>query len=163
VSEGLGGIWRSDDGGRSWKNIGLKDGRHIIRIIVDPKDPNIVWAAVVGHTFGPKEERGVYKTTNGGKRWKRVLYVNNLTACSDLVMEPGKPNLLYAGMWHVERTPYSMIIGGDGSGLYKSTDGGETWTNLTAKKVLPKGVWGNVGVAVAPSNTDKVYAIIENA
>lgn len=163
VSEGLGGMWRSDDGGRSWKNIGLKDGRHIIRIIIDPKDPNTVWAAVMGHTFGPNEERGVYKTTNGGKTWKRVLYVNNLTACSDLVMEPGNPNVLYAGMWHVERTPYSMISGGEGSGLYKSKDGGETWVNLTSKKGLPKGVWGIVGVAVAPSNTDKIYAIIENA
>jgi len=163
VSEGLGGMWRSDDGGRSWKNIGLKDGRHIIRIIIHPKNPDIVWVAVVGHLFGPNEERGVFKTTDGGKTWKRTLYINNQTGCSDLVMEPGNPNVFYAGMWRVIRTPYSLESGGEGSGMYKSTDGGETWTNISSKKGLPKAVWGIVGVAVAPSNTDKVYSIIENA
>jgi photosystem II stability/assembly factor-like uncharacterized protein len=163
VSEGLGGMWRSDDGGKNWKNLGLKEGRHIVRIIIDPKDANTVWVAVMGHLFGPSEERGVYKTTDGGKTWKKTLFVNNQTGCSDLVMEPGNPSVLYAGMWRVIRTPYSMESGGDGSGLYKSTDGGETWTSLASKKGLPKGTWGIVGVAVAPSNTDKIYAIIENA
>ncbi len=162
VSEGLGGIWRSDDGGRSWKNIGLKDGRHIIRLVIHPRDPNIVWAAVMGHLFGPNEERGIYKTMNGGKTWKRVLYVNNQTGCSDLVMEPGNPSVFYAGTWRLIRTPYSLESGGTGSGLWKSVDGGETWVNITAKKGLPKGIWGIVGVAVAPSNPDKVYAIMEN-
>jgi photosystem II stability/assembly factor-like uncharacterized protein len=163
VSEGLGGLWRSDDGGRTWRSIGLKDGRHIIRIIVHPKNPDIVWVAVVGHLFGPNNERGVYKTTDGGKTWKRTLFVNSQTGCSDLVMEPGNPLVFYAGMWHVKRTPYSMESGGEGSGLYKSTDGGETWVNLTAGKGLPKGIWGIVDVSVAQSNTDKVYAMIENA
>ena len=128
VSEGLGGMWRSDDGGKSWKNIGLKDGRHIIRIIIHPKNPDIVWVAVMGHLFGPNEERGVYKTTDGGKTWKRTLYINNQTGCSDLVMEPGNTNVFYAGTWRLIRTPYSLESGGDGSGLWKSTDGGETWT-----------------------------------
>lgn len=163
VGEGLEGIWRSNDGGRSWKNIGLKEARHIIRIIVDPNDPNIVWVAAMGHLFGPNEERGVFKTIDGGKTWKKVLFVNNDTGCSDLVMEPGNASVLYAGMWRVRRTPYSMESGGEGSGLYKSTDGGETWINLTHKKGLPSGIWGIVGVAVAPSNTDKIYALIENA
>ena len=163
VAEGLGGIWRSDDAGKSWRNLGLKDGRHIIRIIIHPKDPNTVWVAVMGHLFGPNEERGVYKTTDGGKTWKKTLYINNQTGCSDLVMEPGNPSVMYAGMWRVIRTPHSMESGGDGSGLYKSVDGGESWTSLSAKKGLPKGTWGIVGVAVAPSNTDKIYAIIENA
>ncbi len=162
VSEGLDGMWRSDDGGRTWKNIGLKEGRHIIRIVIHPRDPNTVWVAVGGHLFEPNEERGVYKTTDGGKNWKRVLFVNDLTGCSDLVMEPGNPNVFYAGMWHVIRTPYSMESGGDGSGLWKSTDGGESWTNISTNKGLPKGVWGIVAVAVAPSNTDKIYALIEN-
>lgn len=163
VSEGLGGAWRSDDGGRSWKNIGLKDARHIIRLIVHPKDPNTVWAGVLGHAFGPNEMRGVYKTTDGGKTWKRTLFVNNQSGTSDLVMEPGNPQVLYAGTWRMIRTPYSMESGGEGSGLWKSTDGGETWMNVSAKKGLPKGLWGIVGVAVAPSNPDKIYAIIENA
>ncbi len=163
VSEGLGGVWRSDDAGRTWKNIGLKDGRHIIRLVIHPRNPDIVWAAVMGHLFGPNEIRGVYKTTDGGKNWKRVLYVNNQTGASDLVMEFGNPEVFYAGTWRLIRTPYSLESGGEGSGLWKSADGGETWKNISAKKGLPKGVWGIVGVAVAPSNPDKVYAILENA
>ncbi|MEO7394633.1 MAG: hypothetical protein ABIU11_06785, partial [Chitinophagaceae bacterium] len=162
VSEGLGGMWRSEDGGRTWKNIGLKDGRHIIRIVIHPRDPNTVWAAVMGHLFGPNDERGVYKTTDGGKTWKRTLFVNNQTGCSDLVMEYGNPTVFYAGTWRLIRTPYSLESGGEGSGLWKSTDGGETWKNISAKKGLPKGIWGIVGVAVAPSNPDKIYSIIEN-
>lgn len=163
VSEGLGGMWRSDDAGKTWKNLGLKEGRHIIRILVHPKDPQTVWVAVMGHLFGPSAERGIFKTTDGGKTWTKTLFVNEQTGCSDLVMEPGNPSVLYAGMWEVIRRPHSMESGGAGSGLYKSTDGGETWVPLTGKKGLPKGVWGIVGVAVAPSNTDKVYAILENA
>lgn len=162
VSEGLGGMWRSDDGGKSWKNIGLKDGRHILRIIIHPKNPDILWVAVMGHLFGPNDERGIYKTTDGGKTWKRTLFINNQTGCSDLVMEPGNANVFYAGMWRLIRTPYSLESGGEGSGLWKSTDGGETWTNISTSKGLPKGAWGIVGVAVAPSNTDKIYSIIEN-
>jgi photosystem II stability/assembly factor-like uncharacterized protein len=163
VSEGIGGIWKSEDGGKSWKNMGLKDGRHIIRILIHPKNPDIVWVAVMGHLFGPNTERGVFKTTDGGKTWKKTLFVNNQTGCSDLVMEPGNPSVFYAGTWRLTRTPYSLESGGEGSGLWKSVDGGETWTNMTTKKGLPKGDWGIVGVAVAPSNTDKLYALIENS
>ena len=163
VAEGLGGMWRSTDGGRTWNNLGLKEGRHITRIIIDPKDPNTVLVGVMGHLFGPNEERGVYKTTDGGKTWKRTLFANNQTGCSDLVSEPGNPSVLYAGMWHVIRTPYSMESGGEGSGIYKSIDGGETWKNITTNKGFPKGIWGIVGVGIAPSNTDKIFAIVENA
>ena len=162
VSEGLGGMWRSDDGGRTWRNIGLRDGRHIIRVVIHPKNPDIAWAAVMGHLFGPNETRGVYKTTDGGKNWKRVLYVNNQTGASDLVMEPGNPDVFYAGMWRALRTPYSMESGGEGSGLWKSIDGGETWTNISAKKGLPKGTWGIVGVSVSQSNPERIYSLIEN-
>jgi hypothetical protein len=163
VTEGLGGMWRSDDAGRTWKNIGLKNTRHIVKIIVHPSNPNIVWVAAMGHLFGPNDERGIYKTTDGGKTWNKVLYVNDQTGCSDIMMEPNNPSTLYAGTWHVIRTPYSMESGGAGSGLWKSTDGGETWTNISTKKGLPNGVWGVVTVTVAPSNTDKLYAMVENA
>jgi photosystem II stability/assembly factor-like uncharacterized protein len=162
VSEGLQGMWRSEDGGRTWKNIGLKDGRHIVRILIHPRNPDIVWAAVMGHLFGPNQMRGIYKTVDGGKSWKRVLYVNEQTGASDLVMEEGNPEVLYAGTWRALRTPYSMESGGEGSGLWKSINGGETWTNISSKKGLPKGVWGIVSVAVSPSNPDKIYSLIEN-
>ena len=162
VSEGLGGMWKSDDAGKTWKNLGLKDGRHITNIVIHPTDPNTLWVGVMGHLFGPNSERGIFKSTDGGKNWKRVLYVNEQTGCSDLVMEPGNPSTLYAGTWRVIRTPYSLESGGEGSGLWKSTDGGETWSNISSMKGLPKGTWGIVGVAVAPSNTEKIYAIIEN-
>jgi photosystem II stability/assembly factor-like uncharacterized protein len=162
VSEGLGGMWKSEDAGKTWKNIGLKDGRHITNIVIHPDDANTLWVGVMGHLFGPNKERGIYKSTDGGKTWKNVLFINEQTGCSDLVMEPGNPSVLYAGTWRLIRTPYSLESGGDGSGLWKSTDGGETWSNISATKGLPKGTWGIVGVAVAPSNTEKVYAIIEN-
>ncbi|HMK05177.1 MAG TPA: hypothetical protein VK489_13325 [Ferruginibacter sp.] len=161
VGEGF-GIWRSDDAGRSWKNLGLKDTRHIIRIVIHPKNADIVWVAAIGHLFGPNEERGIFKTTDGGKTWKKVLYVNNQTGCSELVMEPGNPSVLYAGTWRIQRTPYSLESGGDGGGLWKSIDGGDTWKNISANKGLPKGLWGIVGVAVSASNTEKIYALIEN-
>ena len=161
VSEGF-GIWRTDDGGRSWKNLGLKDTRHIIKIVIHPKNPDIVWVAAIGHLFGANDDRGIYKTMDGGKTWKKVLYVNNQTGCSDLIMEPGNPSVLYAGTWRIQRTPYSLESGGDGGGIWKSIDGGETWKNISANKGLPKGLWGITGITVAPSNTDKIYAIIEN-
>lgn len=161
VAEGF-GIWRSDDAGKTWRNLGLKDTRHIFRIVIHPKNPDIVWVAAMGHLYGSNSERGVFKTIDGGKNWKKVLYVDDKTGCSELVMEAGNPNVLYAGMWQMLRTPYSMESGGAGSGLYKSEDGGDTWKNITNNKGLPKGVWGIVGIAVGKENTDKVYAIIEN-
>ena len=163
VSEGF-GIWRSDDAGRSWKHIGLKESRHIVRIVIHPKDPNTVWVAALGHLFGPHDERGVYKTTDGGKTWRRVLFSDKQSGAVDLVMEPGNPSVLYASTWTVIRTPYSLESGGSGSALWKSTDGGETWKKLNGSEGFPnKSVTGIIGVAVAPSNPDKVYAIVENA
>ncbi len=163
VSEGLDGMWKSTDDGKTWKNIGLKEARHIVRLIVHPKNPDIVWAAVMGHLFGPNENRGVYKSVDGGTTWKRVLYVNPQTGASDLIMDPSNPDIMYAGTWELIRTPYSLESGGVGSGMFKSTDGGNTWESIKNNKGLPKGVWGIVGVAVAKSNTDKLYALIENA
>jgi photosystem II stability/assembly factor-like uncharacterized protein len=163
VSEGLEGMWKSTDDGKTWKNMGLKEARHIVRLIVHPKNPDIVWAAVMGHLFGPNENRGVYKSMDGGATWKKVLYVNAQTGASDLIIDPSNPDNLYAGTWELIRTPYSLESGGAGSGMYKSTDGGNTWVSIKNNKGLPKGVWGIVGVAVAKSNTDKLYALIENA
>jgi len=163
VSEGLEGMWKSIDDGKTWKNIGLKEARHIVRLIVHPKNPDIVWAAVMGHLFGPNENRGVYKSLDGGATWKRVLYVNPQTGASDLIIDPSNPDIMYAGTWELIRTPYSLESGGAGSGMYKSTDGGNTWVSIRNNKGLPKGVWGIVGVAIAKSNTDKLYALIENA
>ncbi len=162
VSEGINGMWKSEDGGRSWKNIGLKNARHISRIIVHPKNPDIVWTAVIGHLFGPSEERGVYKTTDGGKTWRRVLFANANAGAAELVMEPGNPNVLYASTWNIRRTPYSLESGGPGSALWKSTDGGETWANLMDKKGMPKKeIIGNIGITVSAVNPERVYALIE--
>ena len=162
VSEGLNGMWRSDDGGRSWKNIGLKNTRHISRIIIHPKNPDIVWVAAIGHLFGASEDRGVYKTTDGGKTWRRVLFANANAGAVEIVAEPGNPATLYASTWNVRRTPYSFESGGPGSGLWKSTDGGETWANLMDKKGMPKKeVIGNIGISVSAVNPERVYALIE--
>jgi len=161
VAEGF-GMWRSNDGGRSWKNIGLTDTRHITRIVVHPTNPDIVWVAALGHLFGPNNERGVYKTVDGGKTWRKVLFANNMAGAIDLVMEPGNTNTFYATTWRVIRTPYSLESGGDGSALWKSTDGGETWIMLNNKKGFPANeTIGIIGVSVSATNPDKVYAIIE--
>jgi photosystem II stability/assembly factor-like uncharacterized protein len=161
VSEGN-GMWKSEDGGRSWKNIGLKDSRHITRIVIHPKNPDIVWTACSGHLFGPSQERGVYKTTDGGKTWRRVLFSNEQAGAIDLIADPGNPNILYASTWRVIRTPYSMESGGAGSALWKSTDGGETWKNISKNKGLPKDTIGIIGITVSPANPDRLYAIIES-
>ena len=161
VAEGF-GIWRSDDGGRTWRNIGLKDTRHITRIIIHPRNPDIVWVAALGHLFGSNNDRGVYKTMDGGKTWKRVLFANNKAGAIDLVMEPGNTSTIYATTWNVKRTPYSLESGGEGSGLWKSIDGGETWKNLMDKKGLPKKeAIGIIGVTVSAINPDRIFAIIE--
>ena len=162
VSEGLGGMWKSTDDGKTWKNLGLKEARHIVRIIVHPKNPDVIWVAAMGHLFGPNETRGVFKSTDGGQNWKKVLYVNEQTGASDLVIDPSNPEILYAGTWQLMRTPYSLESGGAGSGLFKSTDGGDTWTSIKTNKGFPKGVWGITAIAVAKSNSDKLYALIEN-
>jgi len=125
VSEGF-GIWRTDDGGRSWKNIGLKDTRHIVRIVVHPKNPDIVWVAALGHLFGANDERGVFKTTDGGKTWRKVLFADNQSGAAELVMESGNPKTLYASTWTVKRTPYSLESGGAGSALWKVPMGVKT-------------------------------------
>jgi photosystem II stability/assembly factor-like uncharacterized protein len=161
VGEGN-GMWKSTDAGKTWTHIGLLDSRHIPRVRIHPKNPDVVYAAVLGHLFGPSNERGVYRSTNGGKTWERVLFVNENAGAIDLAIDPTNPRILYASTWRVRRTPYSLESGGEGSALWKSSDGGDTWKNLSANKGMPKGTMGIIGVSVSRSNPQNVYAIIES-
>ncbi len=145
------GVFRSDDGGKSWKHLGLGESHHIGRIILHPTDPNTLWVAVLGHLYSPNQERGVYKTTDGGKNWKRTLFVNDNTGAADLVVDPANPNILYAAMWERTRRAWDFTESGKGSGIHKSTDGGNTWTLLTAtdKSGFPHGEGaGRIGLAI---------------
>ncbi|MFO7981605.1 MAG: glycosyl hydrolase [Candidatus Aminicenantes bacterium] len=154
------GVYKSTDAGRTWKSVGLETEAQIGKIQIHPQDPDIVYAAVLGNIFGPGSERGVYRTLDGGMNWDKVLYINDKTGCIDMVMDPTNPRILYAGMWQAERKPWTLIDGGEKGGVYKTTDGGETWEQL--KGGLPTGVVGRVGVAVSPVNPQKIWVIQES-
>ncbi|MDF1697269.1 MAG: glycosyl hydrolase [Saprospiraceae bacterium] len=156
------GVWKSVNGGKSWTEMGLKTSRHIARIRINPNNPDIVFAAVMGDLFKPTEDRGVYKSMDGGKTWKKVLFSNADAGAVDLIIDPTNHRIMYATTWNIRRTPYSLSSGGDGSALWKSTDQGETWTNISDAEGLPKGVWGISGVAVSPIDGDRIFAMIEN-
>ncbi|WP_298755246.1 glycosyl hydrolase [uncultured Psychroserpens sp.] len=161
VSSGY-GIWKSVDAGKTWASSGLKNSRHVPRIAVDPTDHNIVYAGVLGNIYKPTQERGVYKSIDGGKTWKKTLFSNQHAGVVDLIIDPTNPRILYASTWRVQRTPYSLSSGGDGSALWKSTDKGETWTEISTKKGFPEGTLGIIGVTVSPVNNQRVWAIVEN-
>ncbi|MCB0624000.1 MAG: glycosyl hydrolase, partial [Saprospiraceae bacterium] len=146
------------DGGQSWKHIGLPNSRHIAEIRIHPSNPDWVWVAVQGALYGPSEDRGVYKTTDGGQTWRKVLYVDPSTGAADLSLDHHNPRILYAGMWDHQRTPWKIRSGGPGSGIYKSTDGGENWKKLT--EGLPDTL-GKVAVDVSRADPNRVYANIE--
>ena len=154
------GVYKSVDGGRSWRNVGLKDSRHIGALIVHPDNPNIVFVAAVGHAFGPNDERGVYRTTDGGQSWTKVLGKDENTGAIDVVFDPQNPNTLFAALYQVRRQPWFFSSGGPGSGLYRSTDGGTTWQHLEGHG-LPDGILGRIGVTVSGADSDRVYALIE--
>lgn len=156
------GMWKSTDAGETWKHIGLDNSRHIPRIKIHPKDDNLVYVAVLGDLFKSSEERGVYRSKDGGMSWERILFANQDAGAVDLVFDPNNPRIMYASTWRIRRTPHSLDSGGEGSALWKSTDGGDTWTNISSNKGLPKGIWGISGVTVSPVNSDRVWAIIEN-
>lgn len=156
------GIWKSENAGKTWRHIGLKNSRHIPRVRIHPKNPDIVYAGVLGDLYKSTQERGVYKSTDGGETWRKVLFSNADAGVVDLIIDPNNPRILYATTWNVRRTPYSLSSGGEGSALWKSTDEGETWTNISTNKGLPKGTWGISGVTVSPVNSDIVYVLIEN-
>ena len=160
VSHGY-GVFRSDDAGKTWKSVGLGDSRHIGRIRIHPRDPDTVYVAAMGHLFGPNEERGLYRSRDGGQSWERILFVSDEVGCNDLAMDPRNPRVLYASFWRVRRTPWSFASGGEGSSMYKSTDGGDTWEEITRKPGLPAGVIGNNAMTVSPVRPDRVWAMIE--
>jgi photosystem II stability/assembly factor-like uncharacterized protein len=161
VASGFEGMWKSTDGGKTWMNIGLTNAMHVGRIKIHPDNPNVVWVAVMGDLFKSSDTRGVYKTTDGGKNWKRVLFANADAGAVDISYDPNNPDFMMASTWRVRRTPYSLTSGGDGSAIWKSTDGGETWKNVIENQGMPKGPIGISGVAISPVNPDRVYAIIE--
>ncbi len=156
------GIWKSVNAGKTWEHMGLKNARHIPRVRIHPKNPDIVYAGVMGDLYKSSEDRGVYKSTDGGKTWSKKLFANKDAGIVDLIIDPNNPRVLYATTWNVRRTPYSLSSGGEGSALWKSTDEGETWTNISENKGLPSGLWGISGVTVSPVNSDIVWALIEN-
>jgi photosystem II stability/assembly factor-like uncharacterized protein len=155
------GVYKSTDAGRTWKHIGLEQTQQIGAVVVHPKNPNIVYVAALGHQFAANEERGVYRSTDGGVTWKQVLTRGPKAGAVDIVMDANNSNVLYAAFWEVYRTPYSLESGGPGSGLWKSTDGGDTWRDLTHANGMPRGIQGRIGVTVSPANSDRVWAIVE--
>ena len=157
------GVYKSTDAGRTWTHVGLARSMAIGRIRVHPANPDVVYVAALGDPYGPSAERGVFKSTDGGKTWDGVLFRNNQAGAVDLSMDPKNPEVLYAGFWEVFRTPHSLSSGGPGSGLFKTTDGGKTWTELTKNPGLPAPLWGKVGVSVSGADSSRVYAIIEAA
>ena len=156
------GIWKSVNAGKTWEAMGLKNARHIPRIRIHPKNPDIVYAGVMGDLYKSSDERGVFKSIDGGKTWSKKLFANKDAGVVDLIIDPNNSRVLYATTWNIRRTPYSLSSGGDGSALWKSTDEGETWINISTNKGLPTGLWGISGVTVSPVNSEIIWALIEN-
>ena len=155
------GVYKSTDGGKTWVHMGLEDTRHIARIRVHPKDPDLVYVAALGHAFGPNQQRGVFRSTDGGESWERVLFRSEKAGAIDLSMDPNNPRILYAAIWETQRTPWSLDSGGPDSSIFKSADGGDTWQELTGNPGLPSGLKGRIGLAASPARPDRVWASIE--
>ena len=155
------GLYKSTDAGKTWKHVGLADTQAIARIRIDPSDPNLVYVAALGHAYGPNEERGVYRSSDGGATWKRVLFRNNRAGAVDLSMDPNHPRVLYATIWDVYRTPWSLSSGGPATGFFKSTDGGDHWTEITRNPGLPRGILGKITVSASGADSNRIYALVE--
>jgi photosystem II stability/assembly factor-like uncharacterized protein len=155
------GVYKSQDAGKTWTHMGLTETRQISRIRIHPRNPDLVYVAALGHVFGPNEDRGVFRSRDGGATWEKVLYRSDKAGAIDLILDPHNPRVLYAALWEAWRTPYSLNSGGPDSGLFKSTDGGDNWTELTRNAGLPRGMIGKIGVTVSPAQADRVWAIVE--
>ena len=155
------GMYKSTDGGKTWSFVGLGDTHIITWIVVDPANPDVVYVAALGHLFAPNADRGIFKSTDGGRTWKKILFVDDETGAISMTMDASNPQVLYAGMWQMSRSHWSFSSGGPGSGIYKTTDGGATWTNISHNAGLPTGVFGRIGIAVAPSAPNTLYALIQ--
>jgi photosystem II stability/assembly factor-like uncharacterized protein len=155
------GVYKSIDAGKTWRHVGLSDTRQIGRVRVHPKNPDVVYVAAMGHLWAPNEERGVFRSKDGGKTWQKILFRSDKAGAFDLILDPSNPNTIYATVWQVQRTPYSLISGGEGSSIYKSTDGGDTWTDISRNRGLPAGVLGKIGITVSPVNPNRLWAMVE--
>src|SRR5665213_953552 len=155
------GVFKSTDAGKTWKYVGLKETQQISRVRIDPKNPDIVYVGAQGHVWGPNPERGVYKTVDGGKTWKKILFRNDSTGITDLEIDPFDSQTIYAAFWQAYRQPWKLVSGGTGSGIFKSTDGGDHWTEITRNKGLPEGIIGNIGITASPVKAGRLWAIIE--
>jgi len=157
------GVYKSTDAGRTWKNVGLGDTQAISRVRIHPTNPDIVYVSALGHPYGPNADRGVFRSKDGGATWQKILYRDDHSGAVDLVLDPRNPNVLFAAIWDANRTPWGLTSGGPGSGLFKSTDGGDDWTEITRNPGMPSGVIGKIGVAVSGGDSNRVYALVENA
>ena len=155
------GVFKSTDAGKTWQYVGLAESQQIGRVRINPKNPDIVYVSALGHVFGPNPERGVFKTIDGGKTWKKVLFRSDSAGAFDLVLDSSNPDIVYATIWHAYRTPWKLVSGGTQSGIFKSTDGGEHWSDITRNAGLPSGVIGKVGIAVSPAKPNRVWALVE--
>lgn len=156
------GIWKSSDAGKTWARAGLDKSRFVSRLRIHPDNPDVVYAAVLGDLFKPDDTRGVYKTIDGGATWEKLLFTNDVAGAVDLILDPNDPETLYASTWEIKRTPYSLESGGPGSKLFKSTDGGKTWDDLTVKEGFPDGLLGIIGITISPLNPNRLFTIVEN-
>lgn len=155
------GVYKSTDDGKTWTHIGLEDTSQISRIRIHPRNPDLVYVAALGHVYGPNEERGLFRSKDGGKAWEKILFRDNKTGAVDLILDPHNPRIIYAALWQFFRTPYSLSSGGPGSGVFKSTDGGDTWVEISRNKGLPQGLLGKIGITASPAKPDRLWAIIE--